>query len=143
MVDRPKDGITPSSEPVTQHRTAASTAEEHATAVAAPSQVLPPEQFGVAEPPTLSSPSSGPHSANPVKELQSKVQALEAHIEAMERELAEICGAVEHLMSSQETADRTLRQQRYGRYIMWGTLIAILAMLWITLRTRLGLPGPR
>lgn len=142
MVERPKDGTTPSSEPATQHRTAASSAEEHATEITVASHVTPPEPFGV-EPPTLSSPSSGPHSANPVKELQAKVQGLEAHIEAMERELAEICGAVEHLMSSQETADRTLRQQRYGRYIMWGTLIAILAMLWITLRTRLGLPGPR
>ncbi|HMA97664.1 MAG TPA: hypothetical protein VKP30_33495 [Polyangiaceae bacterium] len=143
MVERPKDGSTPSSEPATQHRTAASSAEEQPTEITVASHVTPPAPFGVVEPPTLSSPSSGPHSANPVKELQAKVQGLEAHIEAMERELAEICGAVEHLMSSQETADRTLRQQRYGRYIMWGTLIAILAMLWITLRTRLGLPGPR
>lgn len=142
MSDRPKDITTPSSEPVTQHR-ANNHAEGQASVVEASSHVLSQGEFGVAESPTLSSPSSGPHSSNPLKELQSRVHALEAHVEAMERELAEVYGAVEHLVNRQEVTDRTLRQQRHGRYVMWGTLIAILAMLWLSLRSRLGIPGPR
>jgi hypothetical protein len=143
MSDRPKDAATPSSEPVTQHRSTISNAEGEASVVDASSHVRTPVEFGAAESPTLSSPSSGPHSTNAPKELQSRIDALEAHVEAMERELAEVYGAVEHLVNRQEVTDRMLRQQRQGRYVMWGTLIAILAMLWLSLRSRLGIPGPR
>lgn len=60
----------------------------------------------------------------------------------MERELGEVYGAVEHLVRSNESIERTLKLQRHGRYIMWGTLIAILAIVWLTLRSRLGMLGP-
>jgi hypothetical protein len=71
--------------------------------------------------------------------VESRVRELENHLQETERELAEVYGAVEHLVKSQEAVDRVLRQQRHGRYLMWGTLIAILAFLWLSLRTRLGL----
>jgi prefoldin subunit 5 len=74
-------------------------------------------------------------------ELETRVQTLESHIEAMERELGEVYGAVEHLVRSNESIQKTLQQQRYGRYVMWSTLIAILAIVWLTLRSRLGMLG--
>jgi len=97
-----------------------------------------PDTFTPIEGPTLSSPASDPVAPS-LLALESRIRTLEHHLAETERELAEVYGAVEHLVQSQEITDRTLRQQRYGRLLMWGTVLAILAMLWLTLRSRLGL----
>lgn len=97
-----------------------------------------PDSFAAVEGPTLSSPSLNSDSKlSTIAGLESRIETLETRLAATERELAEVYGAVEHLVGKQETVDRTLRQQRHGRYLMWGTLIVILAIFWMTLQARL------
>jgi hypothetical protein len=139
MVDSPKEGALPSSEPETQQRVKDATSSPGSAALT--TLVSSREPFAAAEPPTLSSPASEPRPTR-IMELEHRIQALESHVEAMERELGEVYGATEHLVRSNESLQRKLQQQRHGRYIMWGTLIAILVMLWVTLRSRLGVLGP-
>ena len=139
MVDSPKDGALPSSEPETQPHvkdlSSGPSSAAHTTLVSSR------EPFAAMEPPTLSSPASEPRPTR-VMELETRVQTLESHVEAMERELGEVYGATEHLVRSNESLQRALQQQRHGRYIMWGTLIAMLVILWLALRSRLGVLGP-
>lgn len=141
MIDGPKDGSSPSSEAVTRQLPIDGTGSdqlwERVPTSPAPSQ----DAFAPVEGPTLSSPASEPQ-ATTLTALESRVRTLEQHLEETERELAEVYGAVEHLVRAQEVVDRALRQQRQGRYLMWGTLIAILAFLWLTLRSRLGFLSP-
>jgi len=138
MNDGPKDGPPPSSEALTQQMpTDGSGADQLWERV--PTAPMPtPDTFTPIEGPTLSSPASDPVAPS-LLALESRIRTLEHHLAETERELAEVYGAVEHLVQSQEITDRTLRQQRYGRLLMWGTVLAILAMLWLTLRSRLGL----
>lgn len=137
MVDSPKEGVLPSSEPETQQRVK----DASPSSAALTTLVSSREPFAAMEPPTLSSPSSEPRPTR-IMELETRIQALESHVEAMERELGEVYGATEHLVRSNESMQRTLQQQRHGRYIIWGTLIAILVMLWVAMRSRLGMLGP-
>jgi uncharacterized coiled-coil protein SlyX len=101
-------------------------------------QEPPPESFAAIEGPTLSSPSLNSDSKlSTIAALESRIETLEERLAATERELAEVYGAVEHVVAKQESVDRTLRQQRHGRYLMWGTLIVILVIFWMTLQARL------
>jgi uncharacterized coiled-coil protein SlyX len=101
-------------------------------------QESPPDSFAAVEGPTLSSPSLNSDSKlSTIAALESRIETLETRLAVTERELAEVYGAVEHLVGKQEAVERTLRQQRHGRYLMWGTLIVILAIFWMTLQARL------
>lgn len=141
MTEGPVHGPNPASEPETQQLRPESTGADQLWEGVPTGPMPTPEAFAAVEGPTLSSPSSEPQVVTLIT-LESRIRQLEHHLEETERELAEVYGAVEHLVRSQETVDRALNQQRYGRYVMWGTLIAILAMLWLTLRSRLGMLGP-
>jgi hypothetical protein len=142
MIDGPKVGASNTSEPPTQQLQAQGSGPDQLWERVPTSPMPPPEGFAAVEGPTLSSPSSDPIPLTATA-IESRLRTLEHHLEETERELAEVYGAVEHLVRNQETVDRILRQQRHGRYLMWGTLIAILVMLWLTLRSRLGMLGPR
>lgn len=142
MNDGPKDGPAPSSEAVTQQLPPDGSGADQLWERVPTTPMPTPDSFTPHEGPTLSSPSSEPQPITLVA-LESRLRTLEHHLAETERELAEVYGAVEHLVTRQEATDRTLRQQRYSRLLMWGTLIAILAMLWLTLRSRIGLlTGP-
>ena len=141
MTDGPMDGPDPSTDPVTRQLPIDGTGADQLWERVPTSPMPEPGAFAPVEGPTLSSPSSDPPALTLVR-LESRIQTLEHHLEETERELAEVYGAVEHLVRNQEAVDRVLRQQRHGRYLMWATLIAILAMLWLTLRSRLGILGP-
>lgn len=138
MIDGPKDRPPPSSEALTRQFPTDGTGADQLWERMPVGPMPSPEAFAPVEGPTLSSPSSEPQ-VTTIVALESRLRTLEHHLEEAERELAEVYGAVEHLVRSQEAVDRTLRQQRHGRYLMWGTLIAILTFLWLTLRSRLGL----
>jgi hypothetical protein len=141
MIDGPDKGSIPASEPLTRQLSRDGTGTEQ-LAEPMPTISSPPASgFAALEGPTLSSPASTQEPPRIVA-LEARVQSLELHLEETERELGDVYGAVEHLVKCQEVTDRTLRQQRHGRYLMWGTVIAILAMLWLTLRSRIGLLGP-
>lgn len=141
MTDSPKDGPSPSSAAQTVQLPVGTGPDQLWEGV--PTTPIPtPESFTPLEGPTLSSPSSDPQPTTLIA-LDARVRTMEHQLEGIERELAEVYGAVEHLVKSQEALDRSLRQQRHGRYLMWGTVIAILIMLWITLRSRLGILGPQ
>ncbi len=142
MNDGPKDGPSPSSEAVTQQLPIDGTGVDQLWERVPTSPMPTPDSFTPVEGPTLSSPSSDPLPTTLVA-LESRLRTLEHHLAETERELAEVYGAVEHLVKQQEAIDRSLRQQRHGTFLMWGTLIAILAMLWLTMRSRLGLLVPR
>jgi hypothetical protein len=141
MNDGPKDGPPPSSEAVTQQLPVDGTGVDQLWEKVPTTPMPTPDSFTPVEGPTLSSPSSDPLPLTMVA-LESRIRTLEHHLAETERELAEVYGAVEHLVNWQEATSRTLRQQRQGRFLMWGTLIAILAMLWLTLRSRIGLLRP-
>lgn len=61
---------------------------------------------------------------------------LESRLNRLEEELGEVCGVLQQLANEQETLLRSVRQQRWGRYLMWGTVIALLAIVWFTMRVR-------
>jgi hypothetical protein len=138
MTDGRMDAPAPSSEPETQPLPADGSGADQLWERVPTSPMPQPGEFAPVEGPTLSSPSSDPPALTLVG-LESRVQALAHHLEETERELAEVYGAVEHLVRNQEAVERILRQQRHSRYLMWATLIAILAMLWLTLRSRIGI----
>jgi hypothetical protein len=141
MTDGPKNGPAPASEPATRQLTSDGKGPDQLWEKVPTNPMPPPGGFDAVEGPTLSSPSSNQDPPTVVV-LEAKIQNLEQHLAETERELSEVYGAVEHLVKWQETMDRTLRQQRQGRFLMWGTMIAILAMLWLTLRSRMGILGP-
>jgi hypothetical protein len=141
MTNGPKDGPEPASDAITRQLPVSGTGADQLWERVPLTPIPPPGGFTLVEGPTLSSPSSDPQPTTLVG-LESRVQNLEQHIESIERELGEIVGAVEHLLRGQESVERSLRQQRYSRYVLWGTLLAILGVLWMTLRSRLGLASP-
>jgi uncharacterized coiled-coil protein SlyX len=105
---------------------------------------LPPNSFTEIEGPTLSSSSLNSDSkAFSLAAHEKRIESLEERLATTERELAEVYGAVEHLVTTQENVERALKQQRYSRYLVWGTLILILAIFWMTLQTKMGNFLPR
>src|SRR5512142_269552 len=121
MVDRTQNGFSPSSEEPSTRTRVAGIESDSPQGENSLNPLSSHGQFAAAECPTLSSPSSEPR-ATPLMEVEAKVRALESHVEAMERELTSLYGAVEHLARTQESLERVLQQQRHGRFIMWGTL---------------------
>jgi hypothetical protein len=101
-----------------------------------------PSSFPEIEGPTLSSQPSD-SKLSTIASLESRIESLEQRLTATERELADVYGAAEHLVASLERVERAVRQQRNGRYIVWGTLLLILGVLWMTLHAKVGsgLPG--
>jgi hypothetical protein len=83
-----------------------------------------------------SPPSSPRPSAPPACTATPGYDTLEERITQLENELGEVCGVLQQLANDQEGLARSLRQQRWGRYLVWGTVIAVLAILWFTMRAR-------
>jgi hypothetical protein len=145
MSKAPLEQPAPSSEAETLLRPKPTVAPDQAnseqTSSASPSSS--PTSFAAVEGPTLSSPSLNSESKlSTIAALESRVEALESRLAATERELADVYGAVEHVVAGQENLETKLKQQRHGRYLMWGTLIVILVVFWATLQTRLGIGLP-
>lgn len=156
MTNGPEDKPVPSSEPATlilsNERQSAEKAEGQSEAsfgdaaahTQGDSDDAPKASFSSDEGPTLSSPSVNSESKfTTLTGLDSRVSSLESRLAQNERELQDVYGAVEHLVDANERLERALRQQRLGRYLVWGTLIAILAILWLSMQSRLGSLLPR
>jgi hypothetical protein len=144
MANGPVEPPIPSSEPATVAKPEPSgPAPKPVETTPAPEDHGPsPSSFPAIEGPTLSSQSSD-SKLSTIATLESRIESLEHRLISVERELAEVYGAAEHLVASHERLERAVRQQRYGRYIVWGTLLLILGVLWMTLHARVGsgLPG--
>lgn len=145
MNEGPLDQPAPSSEPETQILVERRGLTEIDRSAAPPrTSSLPPSSFDTVEGPTLSSPASNsdPRQST-IAGLEVRIETLEMRLASTERELAEIYGAVEHVVNANEKMERALKQQRYGRFLVWGTLILILGVLWATLQSRTGNILPR
>ncbi|MGC4067523.1 MAG: hypothetical protein QM784_23335 [Polyangiaceae bacterium] len=144
MANGPVEQPVPSSEPATvaKPEPSGSAPKPVEAATAVDDHGPSPSSFPTIEGPTLSSQSSDSRLGT-IATLESRIEALEQRLSSTERELAEVYGAAEHLVASHERLERAVRQQRYGRYIVWGTLLLILGVLWMTLHARVGtgLPG--
>lgn len=143
MTNGPLDKPEPSSEPATlilskeQQSRDVSRPEGEPSSSSSPS--VPPASFSSDEGPTLSSPSVSSESKfATIASLEIRIASLESRLAQSEREVSEVYGAVEHLVTSSERMERALRQQRFGRFLVWGTLIAILGILWLSMQSRLG-----
>jgi uncharacterized coiled-coil protein SlyX len=135
----------PSSEPETvmqprqPHRSAV-----QATSATSQGSSRAPAGFDEVEGPTLSSPSlSSDPKLGTIAALEQRIAELESRLNSTEQELQEVYGAVEHLVTGQEKTDLAVRQQRLSRYLVWGTLIVILGIFWMTLQSRFGGMLPR
>ncbi|HEY5960236.1 MAG TPA: hypothetical protein VIV60_26970, partial [Polyangiaceae bacterium] len=101
MPDGRKEGPAPESEPVTQELAISGSGSDQLWERVPPGPIPSPDGFAPVEGPTLSSPASDPHTPT-LLSLESRVRELENHLEETERELAEVYGAVEHLVKSKE-----------------------------------------
>jgi hypothetical protein len=72
----------------------------------------------------------------PSQPLPSGLADVDARLTRLEDELGEVCGVLQQMASEHESLRRAVRQQRWGRYLMWGTVIALLAIVYFTMRVR-------
>ncbi len=74
-------------------------------------------------------PQSSPH--------ERESSDLAGRVARLEDELAEVCQVLNQMTDDHERLARALRQQRWGRVMVWATVIVALLILYLGMRARL------
>jgi len=94
-------------------------------------------------PSTPGRPATEPEASAPSGEsagaVDPRLDELESRLDQTDRELLELDSRLQQLARELETERRLARSQRFGRYLVWGAVIAVLALLWISMKRRLGM----
>ena len=78
-------------------------------------------------------------SGKPAGAVDSRFDEIESRLDQTDSDIRELHSRLHQLARELETERRLARSQRYGRYLVWGAVIAVLALLWISMKRRLGM----